>query len=471
MLTYDLQQRGKEPLYHYLYDCIRRDILAEKLRPHERLPSKRSLAMHLSVSINTVAAAYEQLLAEGYIYTQERSGYFVEELADKSMWDAHPAETLPEPEEREYLADFKANRTGMQFFPASIWNHYMRQALSLDNDSMMRVVPYNGLYELRRAIADYLKRCRGISVSPAQIIVGAGTEYLYGRLMQLFGRATTFAIEDPGYKKFADISAAYGNPWKYVPIDRNGLMIDALEESGADIVHLSPANHFPTGIVMPVQRRVQLFEWVNRVGKRYIIEDDYDSEFRYTGRYIPPLFAQDSQDKVVYINTFSKTLVPSLRISYMLLPPKLMKRYVDTMSFYSCTVSSYEQYALARFIADGHFERHINRMKNYYRRQRAAILAELEASPLGKISVIEERNAGTHFLLRVRTALTESEIRKAGEERNMHLSMFSDYSYSPAPWKELVLVINYAAIDPKRIREVIAALASLFPECRGEYRP
>jgi len=466
MLTYDLSRQNGESLYYDLYANIRQDILAGRLRAHERLPSKRALATHLNLAVNTVTRAYEQLLAEGFVYARERRGYFVEELSDFHRQADMRPEPLPEPEEHEYLMDFKANRTGVQFFPASIWSRYMREALSLSNDSMMRVIPYNGLFELRAAIADYLERCRGIRVSPAQIIVGAGTEYLYGRLMQLFGRATTFAIEDPGYKKFADISAAYGNPWKYIPIDRDGLMIDLLEESGADVVHLSPANHFPTGTVMPISRRLQLFEWVGRARKRYIIEDDYDSEFRYTGRYIPPLFAADAMNKVVYINTFSKTLVPSLRISYMVLPPKLLRRYTETMSFYSCTVSSYEQYALARFIAEGHFERHINRMKNYYRRQRVAILSELQASPLGRISEIEERNAGTHFLLRVRTALTEEEVRRAAAEKNIHLSFFSDYSYAETPPGPPVLVINYAGIEPDRVGEVVAALASLFPECR-----
>ena len=245
-------------------------------------------------------------------------------------------------------------------------------------------------------------------------------------------------------------------------------MIDLLEDSGADVVHVSPANHFPTGTVMPITRRLELFEWVNRVRKRYIIEDDYDSEFRYSGKFILPMFAEDTQNKVIYMNTFSKSMVPSLRISYMILPPDLLQRYIDTMSFYSCTVSSFEQYALARFISEGHFERHINRMKLYYRGQRSIILNEIAKSPLMKIASVRERNAGTHFLLSVRTRLSEEEVRRAGLAADLSLSMYSDYSYSDVSGGDIcTLVINYAGIEQEKIPEVVRRLAGIFPECSG----
>ena len=469
MLTYDLNNRGNLSIYEYLYQCIRQDILSGELRAGERLPSKRSLARHLSVGVITVANAYEQLLTEGYLRAVERKGYFVENLSRYSSKKAEKTpEYPPEPPEREFFADFKANRIGLQHFPAATWNRFMREALSLQNDSLLKTVPYNGLYELRLAICDYLLQNRGMKVIPSQVVVGAGTEYLYSRLMQMFGRACTFAIEDPGYKKFAAISASFGNPWKYIPIDKNGLMIDRLEESGADVVHVSPANHFPTGIVMPITRRLELFEWVNRVQKRYIIEDDYDSEFRYSGKFILPMFAEDTQNKVIYMNTFSKSMVPSLRISYMVLPPSLLQRYIDTMSFYSCTVSSFEQYALARFISEGYFERHINHMKNYYRGQRARILSAVKSSPLAEISHITERNAGTHFLLSVRTRLSEAEVRQAGLAADLSLSMYSDYSYSEAGGEFCTLVINYAGIEQEKIPELVRRLAGIFPECSGK---
>ena len=396
--------------------------------------------------------------------------------------DAPAAETphaIERARDPEYFVDLKANRTSVSLFPATVWGRYMREALSLPSDNLLRSIPFNGLPELRRAIASYLRRTRGMDVSPDCIIIGAGSEYLYGRLLQMLGPTTTFAMENPGYRKFAAISKAFGNPWRPVPIDESGLLVDELEESGADVVHVSPANHFPTGIVMPIKRRLELFEWANRARKRYIIEDDYDSEFRYSGCLIMPLFADDASDKVIYLNAFSKTMVPSLRISYMVLPPKLLACYVDTMSFYSCTVSSFEQYALARFIEEGHLERHINRTRNFYRRQREAVLREIAQSPLAEISHVEERNAGTHFLLYVRTRLTHDQVRQRGAEQGLNISLFNDYllrdgdglserttkrfeQYSNG---ETALVLNYAGIEPERLSETVRRLACVFPEC------
>ncbi len=465
MLTYDLQLRGAAPLYDYLYQCIRQDIISGRLAPGEKLPSKRALANHLDVGIITIANAYSQLAVEGYITSAEKKGYYVADVSNYHVKKNTAPPFVPEAQEHEYLADFKANRISIKNFPLATWNRLIRETLSIHNEALLKTVPYNGVYELRRAIADYLQQNRAMDVAPAQIIIGAGTEYLYSRLMQMFGRACTFAIEEPGYKKFAAISASFGNPWKYIPIDDSGLIVDKLEESGADVVHLSPANHFPTGTVMPVTRRLELFEWVNRIRKRYIIEDDYDSEFRYNGRFILPLFTQDTQNRVIYINTFSKSLVPSLRISYMVLPPKLLERYEATQSFYSCTVSSFEQYTLARFISEGYFERHINKMKNYYREQRAKILTALRRSPLHNISQITERNAGTHFLLHVRTALTEAELRENAKKANLMLSFYSDYSYAHNEENRCTLVINYAGIAAEKITDVVEKLCSLFPEC------
>ncbi|WP_449135286.1 MocR-like pyridoxine biosynthesis transcription factor PdxR [Senegalimassilia anaerobia] len=546
MLTYDLRSRGTSSLYEFLYQSIREDIARGRIPCGTKLPSKRNLAQHLDIGVATVTAAYDQLITEGFVRTEQRRGYFVEDVSefrckpvtpqvkDSSSEDgtsvgaecgaqdaaagvfaAHgaqdarfddasagpnsrhretarssadtasdaPAAETPHAIERardpEYFVDLKANRTSVSLFPATVWGRYMREALSLPSDNLLRSIPFNGLPELRRAIASYLRRTRGMDVSPDCIIIGAGSEYLYGRLLQMLGPTTTFAMENPGYRKFAAISKAFGNPWRPVPIDESGLLVDELEESGADVVHVSPANHFPTGIVMPIKRRLELFEWANRARKRYIIEDDYDSEFRYSGRLIMPLFADDASDKVIYLNAFSKTMVPSLRISYMVLPPKLLACYVDTMSFYSCTVSSFEQYALARFIDEGHLERHINRTRNFYRRQREAVLREIAQSPLAEISHVEERNAGTHFLLYVRTRLTHDQVRQRGAEQGLNISLFNDYllrdgdglserttkrfeQYSNG---ETALVLNYAGIEPERLSETVRRLACVFPEC------
>ena len=463
MLTYDLNKCGDLSKYDFLYRCIRNDIISGKIKSNEKLPSKRMLAQHLSIGLITVANAYEQLLTEGYIRAEERVGYFVQDLSNSAKKTLKSTiEKKPELPEHEYFADFKANRVSLRLFPVATWNRMMRKSLCDNGDNLFKTVPYNGVYELREAIAEYLYTNRGMKAEPEQIIIGAGTEYLYGRLTQMFGRDSTFGFEDPGYKKLALISGAYGNECKFIPIDSSGLMVDALEESGTDIVHISPSNNFPTGIVMPITRRMELLEWVNKKENRYIIEDDYDSEFRYKGKYIPPLYTDDLNGKVIYINTFSKTMVPSLRISYMVLPKSLLMKYTDTMSFYSCTVSSFEQYALAEFISGGYFERHINRIKNYYKKLRIQIIEAINNSRLREMSEIIEHNSGTHFLLYVDTDMSPEEIKKKSLSDDIHLQMYSDYVHSENKNVRKVLVINYAGIEPEKINDVVKRLESIF---------
>ena len=464
MLTYDLNKSGKLPKYDYLYQCIRDDIISGKIKSNEQLPSKRALANHLSIGLITVANAYEQLITEGYIVAKERVGYFVQELPEDFIKkNQEKNEVTKEEPEHEYFADFMANRISLKLFPISIWNQMLRQTLYDNSDTLFKTIPYNGIYELREAIADYLHKNRGMTVSPSQVIIGAGTEYLYSRLIQLFGRKSTFGFEESSFDKLSTICTAYGNPYNFIPIDESGLIVDELKKSATDIVHVSPSNHFPTGIVMPIKRRLELMEWAYESDNRYIIEDDYDSEFRYKGKYIAPIYTEDVNNKVIYMNTFSKTMVPSLRISYMVLPVDILERYKETMSFYSCTVSSFEQYALARFISGGYFERHINRIKNYYKKLRVQIINAIRESSIGEISEIVEHHSGTHFLLKVKTDLSEEEINEKCLENDLHILTYADYIKDDTDSdKSMTLVINYAGINPERIDDVIKRIERVF---------
>ncbi|MCR5665988.1 MAG: PLP-dependent aminotransferase family protein [Eubacterium sp.] len=470
MITYDLQKRGKEALYVFLYRSIRDDVLNGTIHPHEKLPSKRALAEHLGVSVITVENAYAQLVTEGYIYSQKAKGFYANKVEAEVKEKATKSEYLEEKkhweemeeEDHEYLIDFKANKSSLTHFPASIWAKKVREVMSLQDEELLKTVPYNGLFVLRKAIAEYLYRFRGLEVYPNQIVIGAGTEYLYGRLMQIFDKNTIMAIEDPGYKKFSDISRSCGISWRYIPIDDSGMRVDMLKESGASVVHASPGNHFPTGIIMPVARRQELLRWAKEKDEHYIVEDDYDCELRYTGKMIPTLFAKDDSESVIYMNTFSKSLVPSIRISYMVLPKKLMHRYQDSLSFYSCTVSSFEQMALAKFISEGYFERHINRMKNHYKAQRHEILKAFSESDLMKIATIQENNAGTHFLLKVKTELSDEEIRQRSMKEDMFLALLSDYCTIPQEKWENTIVINYASIEKEKIQLAVSLLEKIF---------
>ena len=466
MVSYFFDENSDMPLYEQLYQDIRSDIISGKIRPNQKLPSKRSLAENLHVSLNTVSAAYDTLKAEGYIRTEERKGYFAEDLTGylvKKPAKKRDSQRAQNEENEDWYLDFKANAVSVSLFPFNIWNRYQRETMLMDPSVLGRPLPYNGLFELRCAIADMLRDNRGMDVDPGQIIIGAGSEYLYMRLMQLLGESSVLAVEDPGYQKFSIIAESLGHTLVPVPVDDKGMDVSALEKSGARIVHLSPNAHFPTGVIMPVSRRLELFWWLSGGKDRYCIEDDYDSEFRFWNRGMLPLYAENVQDRIIYMNTFTKTVYPSLRISYMVLPWKLMDRFRMTQSFYSCTVSTMEQYSLARFIKEGKYEYHVQFMRNYYRKYRDKVLSTLKDSKIGKKAEIIEHNAGTHFLLRIQTGLSKEEAARRGRDEGLALSFFSDYFYHGYNEKECcTLVLNYAAIEEKKLPGLIERLERIF---------
>lgn len=469
MITYDLARRGHQPKYEYLYRCIRRDIREGVLAAGTRLPSKRSLSDHLSVSVSTVEQAYDMLVSEGYIRPKPGSGFFVCQNRDWGTYADH--ESLQSTTEQRMAArdpesdvrfDVKANRCSLDLFPADTWSRIMRKTLSDRDPILFETVPFNGLEALRRAIATHLYEFKGILTSPDRIVIGAGTEYLYGRLLQLFGPNCVVAIGAIGSAKLVEASRNIGTLWHYLPIDENGMRVEELASSAANVVHCSPANCFPTGVVMPSDRRAMLIAWAHERPDRYLIEDDYDSELRFSGRSLPSLCTSDNRDKVIYMNAFSKTLVPSLRISYMVLPEALMALYRKQLSFYSCTVSSFEQCALAEFITQGYFERHINRLRRYYGRQRKAMYEALEASPLMEIATVQEVDVGTHVLVQVNTRLSDEEIRQSARERGMHLAMLTDYCVRPTVFEAHRIVLNFASILPEQVDDVVALLVEVF---------
>ncbi len=465
MITYDLRKRGSEPIYVFLYKKLRDDILDGIIKPNEKLPSKRTFANNLNVGVNTVANAYDQLLSEGYVYSSEKRGYYATDMQrfhNIKINTSAPEPVRPE-EEPDFFMDFRANRINLNNFPISTWNSCMRKAILDGGDNLYKTVPYNGIPQLRNAISAYLYRNKGMSVDPELIFIGAGTEILLRKIFELFEKNVGVAMEETGLKTLAKQADKLNIRVNVIPGDDDGMDADLLGETDSSLCYVMPANRFPTGRVIPIKKRLELFSWAYEGDERFIIEDDYDSEFRYSGRMIVPMYAEDTKQKVIYLNTFSKTMVPSLRISYMILPPVLAARYKENLGFYSCTVSSFEQFALAEFINSGAFERHINRMRNFYRKQRVAILKELLSSPLSKVSSIEEHNAGTHFLLKIKTKKSKADIYDEGISKDLHISFFSDYILSDKGSPGYVtLVINYAAIVADKIPEVVKRLSEIF---------
>lgn len=461
MLSYSFDNLNNTSLYEHLYNCIKKDILNKKLLPDVKLPSKRTLAANLGISVITIENAYEQLVAEGYIYTIPRKGFYVSDIdsvmyhskIERSVCPTNVIQSKP-----CFFADFTSNQTASDNFPFSIWSKLLRKTLSENQNELMINPPAGGSHELRNAIARHLNDFRNMTISPEQIIIGAGTEYLYGLIIQLLGHNKIYAVENPGYNKIAKIYESNNVCCKYINIDNEGIIPDKILSEEADIIHISPSHHFPTGIIMPVKRRYELLDWASEDENRYIIEDDYDSEFRFTGQMIPTLQSMDKHDKVIYINTFTKSLSSTIRISYMVLPPQLLNIFYSKMSFYSSAVSTFEQLTLARFISEGHFERHINRMRNYYRIQRDALLDTIKKSRLSSYISISEENSGLHFLMRINTELSDDEFIKRAAEKNIKLSSLSQYYVASHNNTSHCFIINYSSLKKEHMKEAIELL-------------
>ena len=463
MLTYTFEKSNGVSLYEQLYRHIKDDVLSGRLTAGEKLPSKRTLAEHLKLSVITVKNAYEQLVAEGYIYGVEKKGYYVSRIEQPLHAAAIPSFPAAEKEE-QYLLDLVTNSISAESFPFTVWSKLMRQTILEQDKGLLQPMPYHGAPELRRAIAANLQQFRGMTVDPEQIIIGAGTEFLYYLLIQLLGRDRTYAVEDPGYGKIGRIYESNHVSLRRIGLDHAGLSVQELRQSGADVVHISPSHHYPTGIVMPIARRQELLRWAAEQEGRYILEDDYDSEFRFVGRPIPTMFSTDRHERVIYLNTFSKTIAPSIRISYMILPPHLLEEYRRRLSFYACTVSSFEQHTLAAFMTQGRYEQHINRMRNRYRQKRDAVIDAIRTGPLSGRAEIMEQDAGLHFLVQLDIPMSDGELRRRAAEKGVRLALLSDYYADPTSAPQHVVVVNYSGIEPEALRQGMERLAELWEE-------
>ena len=440
MLTYELKKSPGLPLYEALYRCIRQDILTGVLKPGEKLPSKRALAEHLELGKTTVEAAYAQLLSEGYIRSTEKVGFFVESVERPEIPAALPkADTQSQPEQPPLL-DLTVNGTG--HFPFSVWSRLQREVI-LDYDrDLLLPLPKQGIPELRTAIARHLAAFRGMTIDPENILIGAGTDYLYNLLIQLLGRDKTYAVEEPGYGKIRKVYAAAGVQCISAVMDSQGVMPGSLRNAG--VLHISPSHHFPTGLVTPLSRRQELLSWASR--GNWIIEDDYDSEFRFDAHPLPAMQSL-APDRVIYINSFSKSLAPSIRISYLVLPAELMGKFRQQLGFYGSTVPSFEQYTLARFLSRGHFEKHINRMRRFYQRRRNFVVSALEHCAASDRLTILEQDAGLHFLLQVDTQWTDAQLTAWLETLGIRVQSLSGFYHDENPGDLHCLVVNYSGLN------------------------
>lgn len=426
-MTISLQTDSKKCLYEQIYAYVRDEIRGGKLLAGERLPSTRSLAEKLQVARSTVDYAYEQLLSEGYIEARPYRGYFVcrvEELLGLQEVLAENAADRKEKEEgekskdsrkEETAYDFHPNGIDMSGFPFGVWQRITRNVLSYDNNGLFALGKPQGDENLRFTISRYLHASRGVNCSPEQIIVGAGNDYLLMLLEKILGPHVRVAMENPSYKRAYRIFRSFAYSIEQIEMDEHGMSVEKLEKSSATVAYVMPSHQYPTGTVMSIGRRMELLNWAAEKEERYLIEDDYDSEFRYRGKPIPSLQASDSMGKVIYIGTFSKSIAPAIRVSYMVLPPKMLELYRKNCFFYSSTVSRIDQRILNEFISEGYFERYLNKVRKIYKEKHDLLLEELK--PFLREFYLSGENAGLHVLLTSRKNVAERQLveKAAGE--------------------------------------------------------
>ena len=443
MITIPLDSNTAIPMYLQIYEHIKRNIINGTLSSGTKLPSTRNLASHLSVSRNTVELGYEQLLSEGYIESRQRSGYYVS--FQKQMTDVIPPafsseRTTTTKEISDNRIDFEKKwnvsycfspfDVDISHFPFRTWNQLSKNSL-YDAPELFLSGDHQGDAAFRNAIADYLYHSRGVNCQPQQIVVGAGVDYLLLLLSRIFPSSSSIAMENPAYVRAERILSGQGFSIRPIPLDEHGMSVSMLEESDADIAYVTASHQYPLGIVMPIQRRMQLLSWACQKEERYIIEDDHDSEFRYKGKPIPSLQGYDTCQKVIYMGTFSKAIAPAIRISYMVLPYPLYERYQKNCSYFSCSVSRVDQAILTTFLTQGYFERHLNRMRKIYKSKHDCMLSALKK--WGYHYKIEGENAGLHLVLHFYTSASEKELIDTACANGIQVFGLSPHCLAPIP--------------------------------------
>ncbi|PIE93463.1 GntR family transcriptional regulator [Bacillus fungorum] len=455
-LTPNLNTKSKIALYVQLYEYIKKEIKDGTIPAFTKLPAKRKLAIYLQVSKNTVEAAYEQLLAEGYIESASRKGYFVCKIEQMIYVEGSEAEVEEVPFRKEnYKFDFTQTGVDTNTFPFTMYRKLINDVWQPHNNELLFLGHPQGELSLREEIANYLYESRGVRCSASQIVLGAGTQILIKLLFQLL-KGSNYAVENPGYHRKMVVFEQGEKKVQILSLDRDGICMEDLENSDANVVFVTPSHQFPYGMIMPITRRTQLLQWAKKEEERYIIEDDYDSEFRYSGKPIPALQGLDTDGKVIYMGTLSKALLPSLRMSYIVLPKNLIKKYQKEYLFYTQSVSRMDQEVIRRFLNEGYWEKHIHKMRVVYRKKRDRLVFEIEKYFSHRVEVIGE-DSGLHILLKVHNGMREEELIKEAAKYSIKIYPVSTY-YKDGTAPENVVLLGFAILSEEEIVKAIQLL-------------
>ena len=456
-----ISENSKEPIYRQIYNEIKEDIIKGVLKSDEKLPSKRRLAENLCVSVNTVDTAYSQLACEGFIYSLPKKGFFVSKVGEIISLPKKQNEVSVKNSadiQSKFDIDFSPSHTDSGSFPFNTWRRLLKN--SCENFKFLKTVPPKGYLPLRESIARYLKSARGFECSPENIIICPGTDHALQMLGGIFPKTHIIGLENPVYGNAYKIFKSSSNRVITIDTDKNGVDISQLEKRNVSCIYVTPSHQFPLGFSMPIAKRIELLNWAYEHGK-YIIEDDYDSEFRYNSKPLPSLASIDKNGRVIYIGTFTRCVAPSLRISYIVLPPEPMTHYEKKFSFISCGVSPLEQRGLTEFMDGGYFESYINKTRKIYKTKREFLISQLKI--LGKKAFVSGEKAGHHILLKYDGKLSENEMILRAKMRKVKIYPVSSYYINGNPPKSSV-ILGYGGLNEKQICEGVKRLAQAWQD-------
>ena len=457
------RNREEKYLYQQIYEGIKQAILQRKLVLNEKLPSKRQLANDLQVSVNSVRFAYEQLLAEGYIYAVERQGYFVEDIKlfdlDESVMNAFPTSLKELQVDRSDWISFSHMNTNSELFPFKNWTKHQLKVVDTYLPQLSELPEPQGPYVVRESIAKLIQSTRGVKCEPEQIIIHSTSQGLLEQFIFLQPKQAVFALENPGYARYYNLLQRHNRDVEIIPIDKNGIVVEALSIGQSKYCITTPSHQFPTGKIMPVSRRIELLNWALERDDRYIIEDDYDSEFKYKTDNIPSLQSFDINQRVIYMGTFSKTLLPGMRICYMVLPPKLLRKYKKYFSALIQPANLFALYTLHSFIDSGQYEKHVRKMNNYYEKVRTELLKKL-TQRFGDKLHITNIPAGLHFLVKVETKKSYDQIEVDLQKLKLELYTIRRFLIEDDPdyIQSRYIIIGFANLKEEQMDEAIVRL-------------
>jgi GntR family transcriptional regulator / MocR family aminotransferase len=454
-------------IYQQIYRRIKGNILDGKLKSHSKLPSKRTLAEQLNVSINSVSYAYGQLLAEGYIYTIERKGYFVESITEfiehEDLKHKLPQDLKEEWIDKEGWLSLSHMTSEISLFPFKEWLRCQQNAIDSHKRELSEIAYFQGPYIVRDSICRMIALSRGVICEPEQIIIDAGTQLLVRQLMGMQNKKTVVAVENPGYARIYNLLRKMKFDVRPVSIDDQGINLNDIEASKANYVFVTPSHQFPTGKIMPISRRIELLNWAAQSDDRYIVEDDYDSEYKYETDNIPSLQSLDRNHRVIYMGTFSKTILPGLRISYMVLPPDLLreyrKHYADIMQHSNSLIL----FTLHYFIESGEYTRYVKKMNHKYEARRRILIKHLQQHFKEDI-IIEDVPAGLHFLAHFRSDKSYQEIEERASKEKLEIYSMRRFMLKKnvRVKNQIDLVIGFANIKEEKIIDAVERLYSVF---------